>query len=473
VEDTTSFRLVLIAILVVVGILAFFVSRNPARDGLILFIATLGLGFRTIRLTDALRIHPAEFALLVVLLASLDVRQARRTSASHQPLPWWVWALIPFMILGWLPRDQNPFDWDFQLAECINVALVVPTFLAVRAVLANRESWRMVVIGLYVLGTVVALLGGMEYVYPNIRNVLPGFVSNPEAYESAGGFLRAAYSFYGSTIAVFLCVLVLPFGLALWSWYPGLLARLATATAAIIQVGGVYISGYRSQWLMVGILIFLVPLMYRRFLITGVFIAAALICFQFLPEETRGRVESLEKLLEGTPDDSSGIKRKERIETAFEAVADNPLGGGWASAGWVHSDFLQVSANLGLLAGLILFFGYLHTLVPLVKRLFHPGSDAKLAPLGLSLFLSFLVVGQMLLVQGVEFLPFTILPVWLVWALSHIWLGQTAPASQPGTVPVAKAKDFVGARPTVRLAAPATSHRLDHHQHSENVEHTS
>src|SRR5262249_38958227 len=139
----------------------------------------------------------------------------------------------------------------------------------------------------------------------------------------------------------------------------------------------------------------------------------------FLPEETRGRLASLEKVMEGNPDDTSGIKRKERIEGAFAAVVENPLGYGWASAGGVHSDFLQVAANLGLFAGLVLLFGYLHMLFGLGTRVLRAGPGDDMAPLGFSLFLSFLVVGQMLAVQGVEFLPFTILPLWLVWALSH------------------------------------------------------
>jgi hypothetical protein len=453
VDEPSSYRLVIIGVLALAGLLAFFASRNPARDGLILFIATLGLGYRTVHLTDALWIHPSEIALLVTLLASLDLGRAPQPGASPRPLPWWLWALLPFLFLGWLPRGTNVFDWDTRLSECINVSLAIPTFLAARAVLGDRRSWRPVVVSLYALGTVVAIMGGVEYVYPNIRNVLPGFVSNPEAYESDGGFLRAAYSFYGSTIAVFLCVLALPFGLTLWSWYRGPLARLTTAAAAAAQLGGVYISGYRSQWLMVGVLVLLIPLRHGRFILAGLLVVAALAGTQLLPEGTLGRLQSLEKLVEGNPEDSSGIKRKERIDQAFEAVADNPLGNGWASAGWVHSDFLQIAANLGLLAGLILLFGYLHTLFRLGSAMRHASPQDELAPLGFSLFLSFLVVGQMLAVQGVEFLSFTILPLWLVWALSRTWICQTAPAAVQAAAPAQRWGGFLVVRPTERPTA--------------------
>jgi hypothetical protein len=428
VEDSSTYRLVLIAALALAGLLAFLLSRNPARDGLILFVVTLGLGYRTVRLTEMLWIHPCEVVLVAVLLIAL-ARPLPAPPGRDPALPWWLWALVPFMALGWLPRGHNPYDWDAQLAECVNVVSIIPVFLAVRMVLADRRSWRPVIASFYAVGTAVAFMGGVEYVYPNVRNVLPGFVSNPEAYESADGFHRAAFSFYGNTIAVFLCTLALPLGLALWSWYRTALARLVTVAAGVVQLGGLYISGYRSQWAMVGLLILLVPLWHRRYLLAGALVAAAAVGTQFLPEETLGRLQSLERVVEGSPDDSSGIKRKERVLEAAEAVVENPLGNGWASAGWAHSDFLQVSANLGLFAGLTLLVGYLYTLVRLARQMRRVSPRDDLAPLGFSLFLSLLVVGQMLAVQGVEFLPFTVMPAWLVWALAHTWVAVTAPAS--------------------------------------------
>ena len=36
----------------------------------------------------------------------------------------------------------------------------------------------------------------------------------------------------------------------------------------------------------------------------------------------------------------------------------------------------------------------------------------------------------MLAVQGVEFHSFTILPLWLIWAATDVWLIQAAPTTQ-------------------------------------------
>jgi hypothetical protein len=51
--------------------------------------------------------------------------------------------------------------------------------------------------------------------------------------------------------------------------------------------------------------------------------------------------------------------------------------------------------------------------------------------LGFSLFLSFIAVGGLLAVEGVEVLPQLILPVWFVWAMVEVWLRQTSEATEP------------------------------------------
>jgi hypothetical protein len=282
-----------------------------------------------------------------------------------------------------------------------------------------------VVVAFYAVGTGVAFLGLVEYVFPGIKNALPGFVSNPEGYESTGGFIRARFSFYGGSIAVFLCMLSLPFGFAAWQWWPRVLPRLGASAAALTQLAGLYVSGYRSMWLLAGLLLVVFALASRRFILAGVLVAAGVAAVGFLPEETRERLASVEKILEGHAEDASGVKRQERIQGALHSSLSNPFGGGWASAGWVHSDFLQISASLGLAAGLLLLFGYFATLARLAMRQASASASRELTALGIPMLLSFVVVGQMLAIQGVEFLSFTSMPLWLVWALAHIWPSQT------------------------------------------------
>jgi hypothetical protein len=44
--------------------------------------------------------------------------------------------------------------------------------------------------------------------------------------------------------------------------------------------------------------------------------------------------------------------------------------------------------------------------------------------------LSFVAVGGLLGLQGVEVLPQMVLPVWFVWSMIEVWLRQTSEASE-------------------------------------------
>jgi O-antigen ligase len=149
-------------------------------------------------------------------------------------------------------------------------------------------------------------------------------------------------------------------------------------------------------WLLMGLACVVFALATRRFILAGVLVAAGATAIGFLPQQAKDRLTSLEKILEGHAEDSSGVKRQDRIQDALHSTVSNPFGGGWASAGWVHSDFLQISANLGLAPGLLLLMGYLSTLVRVAVRLWFLPRNGELTALGLSVFLSLIVVGQML-----------------------------------------------------------------------------
>ena len=369
VVNDTSYKLVLFIVVGLAGVAAFIVGRRQARNGFLLFIATLGLGFRTLPLTHDFRIHPAEIALALVLAVGL-----RQTSGKVHPTEGWAVAVVALGHVavhgtGLAAAVGQPVSLGPAAAECVNVALAIPVFLAARAVLANRETWRPVVVTLYAVGTYVALMGIVEYVFPGVKNLLPGFVSDPDGTQAADGFVRASFSFYGGPIGIFLCMLSLPFGLAVWRWWPNTVVRATVAAAALVQAAGVYVTGYRSQWLMLGVMLLVLLFKSRRFWLACLLAGLAVAAYQYLPQDAQNRLGSLEKILEGNPEDSSGAKRQEHIETAFYSILRNPYGGGWASAGWVHSDFLQVSVNLGLAAGILLLCGYLNTLFRLIMRL--------------------------------------------------------------------------------------------------------
>ena len=76
-------------------------------------------------------------------------------------------------------------------------------------------------------------------------------------------------------------------------------------------------------------------------------------------QPVEGRYISTFKALTGQIDtryDSSGGVRLARAKIALASIASQPLGTGWGSQGWVHSDILQISATIGIIPGIIFLF---------------------------------------------------------------------------------------------------------------------
>jgi hypothetical protein len=426
-ESNDTYKLVLYVLLGLGWLTVFILSRDKLRNGYFLFICTLGLGYRTYPITKQFRLLPAELVLYLLVLLAVGLKtRPRQTGMS---LPVWLRLMIPFWGLAWLTLAEDGYTWDVRLAEFRNFALIVPVFLVTPVVLSRSGSWRAVVLALWGVSTWLAGMGALEHFVPSIAQALPGFIGNSDPLV-AGSFQRASFSFYGSPIAVFICVMVLPLSLVAWRWWPKSWQRTLVLAGAALQLVAIYISGYRSMWLLVALQGGLLIVLQRRYLLGIVLVCLALGAYGSLPAHTRERIESLGHILEGRPDeiDTSGQKRWVRAVEAFRYALENPAGTGWASSGWVHSDFIQVAANQGLIPGLIFLGAYLAGLWRLVKR---KTSAPELESLRLPLLLSFSAVGGILLYEGVQFLPQTVLPVWLVWALVETWLSQTAPVPQP------------------------------------------
>lgn len=224
--------------------------------------------------------------------------------------------------------------------------LIIPVFLVTPVVLSRPGSWRSVVLTLLGDSVWIAGMGTLEHFVPGIAQALPGFIGNPDPLVAAG-FQRASFSFYGSPIAVFICVMALPFSLAAWRWWPASWQRALTLAEAALQLVAIYISGYRSIWLLLAVQMGLVIVVQRRYLLGIGLVCLALVAYESLPAVTRERIESLAHILEGRPDDidTSGQKRWLRAAEAFRSALECPMGRGWASSGWVHSDFIQVAAG--------------------------------------------------------------------------------------------------------------------------------
>jgi O-antigen ligase len=146
---------------------------------------------------------------------------------------------------------------------------------------------------------------------------------------------------------------------------------------------------------------------------------------RILPFATQFRLQTLILALEGSPVDTSAIKRTDRVLKALEIAQQKPWGIGWNGSGWTHNDLVQIAANQGVLAVFVFICGYIYALFRLGKHLFQSRLQNKLSEeLAGALLISFIGAGVVLAAQGVQVLPQTIIPVWLIWILVEVWLRQ-------------------------------------------------
>jgi hypothetical protein len=396
--------------------------------GLVLWVLTLALGYRTFEVTKSLRILPAELLLWLLLVCVIVQRHSFQKALTF---PWWLWLFVPFWALGWWPLIVGDAPWDEMLNEFRSFLLFIPLLIIVTMVLDNQKYWRWLLLAFFGASSWIAFLGVVEYWYPGINNLFPAFIRAAKPGVTSEGFVRAAFSFWGGPQATFICVLALPFSFVIMTWWPRWHLRAIVLLASGFQILAIYVGGYRSLWALLVIQIIIACVLRLRrhgFAIAALCVVVAAGAYQFVPN-TSERAMTGFAALSLQPIDHSAQTRKDRALGAFDEALSSPLGQGWSRAGWVHSDFLQVAVNLGIMPALIFLVGYLVTLQRLLTKARSCLRRREQGDWALSILLAFIAVGAHLAMQGVQVLPQLMLPVWFVWAVSEEWLKQTAEAS--------------------------------------------
>src|SRR6266436_402033 len=423
-----SYKELIVGLGALVAAVILFGGERGIRFGLVLWVLSLALGYRTIEWTEHLRIHPSEILIWLLFICVFAQRELR--SSTRFSLPWWMLLLVPFSVLAWWPLIAGDAQWDKMLNEFRDFLLLVPVMIVSTVVLKRQSYWRHLLLAFFIATSWIALMGVAEYWFPEVEKFFPAFIHAAKPEVTADGFQRAQFSFWGGSQATFLSVLALPGAIVLATWWRGWLPRIAILAAAVLQITAIYIGGYRSIWLV--LLIQVVAACILRVKKHGVAIAVLVLIvaaggYQFIPNTNQRLITGI-AALQGAPIDHSAQDRKDRALEALNEAIESPLGSGWSSAGWVHSDFLQVAANLGVIAGLIFLGGYLYTLLRVIRQMPTWLKATSEGELGLYVLLSFVAVGCLLAMQGVEVLPQLVLPVWFVWSLVEIWLRQNSSA---------------------------------------------
>lgn len=417
-----SYQDVIVTVILLAAFWTFAARDRRLKAGLVFLVLTFGLGYRTMEVTPSLRVHPSE----LVLWGLLALPMVQRSKLKLW-LPFWLILFIPFWLWGWWPLVAGDVKWEAMLSEFKNFIVLIPLYFVAGSVLVKQSGWRSVLLAFYLVGAWIAAMGILEYIYPEIKTLFPNFVSIPSPLETEEGFQRARFSFWGTQDAIYICVLALPIGAAVWEWWSMWWQRALNLLIVAFMLSGIYISGHRNAWMMITLQGLGLAVVKKQYLLAIAVLLVFFSIYQVLPDATRARINSGTELVSGQPisSDTSGQKRWDRASMSLSNTLAHPLGTGWSTAGWVHNDFLQVAENLGVMAGALFLGIYVYTLGRLWRRVRTASLLREQRALGTTLFLSFACAGVILATDANLVLPQLILPIWFIWVIGEIWLRQT------------------------------------------------
>lgn len=422
---------VIIGALAIAGIIIMGKGHAGIRFGYFAWILTLALGYRTAQLGDILRLHPLVILITALFIMLLIHKLGEERSAIRIFIPRWLWVFIFFIGWGFFAAFARGLNMEYVLTIVMSIGVVVPIVILTYHVIITDGDWARAILFFYVVGTIIAGFGLLEFFVPGVRNVLPGFIAGGRTGIDQFGFARASFIFFGSPVASFICGLALPFILFLYPRATTATARLALLGAAGAMVFAIYIGGYRSLWLTLALVFLAVFALRRDFARLAVLLALFVVVYAITPQAGRDRFGSLISAAEGNFVDSSAVNRANRIDGVIRTALNNPLGVGLSGSGWAHSDVLQITADTGWLGGIAFSLWFLHSLYRLIRLFLQ-----RRAPIDESLLASMFVVMSILIFQTVMVLPQLSAPVWLIWALVEVRLervrmAETVQTPQP------------------------------------------
>lgn len=409
-------RTLLILAVAVVGIATVLAGSLGIRILFLVWVLGFAAGIRGVHVAPQLTIYfTTGLALALAFLLVVRLIVIERTPL-RPPFTKPLWAFSIFWLWGWVPAIGAWDRFGAMVNEFLGLTMILPIFLIAGYVLRDRRWWYPTLLCLYLSTVVIAALGVLDWHVPALSNLLNAGAQQSD-YRLAGaeGFDRATFRFFGSAAVTVICAVAFPLLFPLWSRFRGRLARALIASSGLLVVYATYLSGTREAWYSTVLSAVLYLCSQRRWGAVAGLGLAGVVAWPLLPRETASRVFSILSFAEGSTTDTSLAKRWQRSWDALQTALRSPEGIGWAGAGWVHSDFLQTAANLGLLAGIVFVAAYGWSLLNAYQTWLASKDEIQLA-----LLISFVTVGLILASEGVQVEPYFGYPVWLIWALLEV-----------------------------------------------------
>jgi len=376
------------------------------------------LGYRTIELVPGLRIHPIE-----LLVYATIIRIIISGAIKYRKMPIALLAIsiffVSYFVIDLLTRYNKSILNEFKNAFLLTLIYFITQHIHF------HKDYIIRLLKKYILAvSVISILGIIEYLFPSFMSSIFGFESQTNYISDNILFTRLAFLFWGSHLAANLIPPAFQILLLLKAEKDPIVKNNYFLTfLVIINLYAIYLSGNRISWLILTILFLATIFQYRGYLIPYVKTYALLVTMAFVAyiysQPVEGRYISTFKALTGNIDaryDSSGSARMSRAKIAMVSIIKYPLGTGWWSQGWVHSDVLQIAATIGIIPGALIFFAPILLLFRIFGVYLIAPPDQQTIYFCLCGFLIYIIIsfclnGNILLVQCGA-------PLFLFWAIA-------------------------------------------------------
>jgi hypothetical protein len=414
----------LVIIFTLAGIRSILLTKNGLENSLKFIIFAFVLGYRTFEPFPGLKLHPIElfiYACIIRIIISNAVKYREMSIGI---------SMLGIFFSTYFFIDLLTGYHFMVLLEFKNAFLLIFIFFITQHIHFSKSYFVRLLKYYLMAASLISILGIIEYLFPSFMSSIFGFESEPINNFESVFFSRLAFLFWGSHLAANLIAPVFPILILLKVEPPSIVKNnYVLSFLVIINLIAIYLSGNRISWLILTILLLTTIFQYRNSLVPYMKSYALLVTMVFVAyvysQPVEGRYISTFKALTGQIDtryDSSGNARMARAQIAIESIVEKPLGTGWGSQGWVHSDVLQIAASIGIISGVIFIIGPLFLLFRMYSAyLIAPINDqtAFFVCCGLLIFviISLSLNGNILKVQ-------TGVPLFVLWAIIDGYLSS-------------------------------------------------
>ena len=405
-----------------VGIRSILFTNNGLENSLQWIIFAFILGYRTFEPISGLKLHPIEIFVYVSI-----IRIIVSSPPKYFKMPITISLLGIFFVTFFIVDCLSRYN-QYVLLEFKNAILLLMIFFVIQHI----QIKKVYVVGLlksYLFSaSIISSLGILEFLFPSFMSSLFGFQDESVFIGQTIIFSRLAFLFWGSHLAanlippVFLILLLLKV-----EKDPISSNNFFITFLVLINLYAIYLAGNRISWLVLTVFLIATISQFRSYLLPNMKSYILIITISFVvyiySQPVEGRYLSTFKALAGQIDtrfDSSGGERLNRVKIALASIASHPLGTGWGSQGWVHSDFLQISATIGIIPGVIFLFVPLFLLLRSYRCYLRAIPEQKTVFFVLCGFLIYIIISISL--NGNIFLVQCGAPLFLLWALTYAYI---------------------------------------------------